>query len=166
MDGGDLLWTIVVGVVMVIGLGGVILPLLPGLLLIWAAALGYGFAVGWSSLGVAVMVVLSVIVVASLIASVLVPRRAAADSGASGWSQLGALVGAVIGFFVIPVFGVIVGALVGLLLVEYLRTDDWGAAWVATKGTARGFGVSILIDLALGMVMMLVWAVWALTVLF
>ena len=165
MDGNDLLWTAVVGVVMVVGLGGVILPVVPGLVLMWGAALVYGFAVGWSTIGVATMVILGLLVVASLVSGVLVPRRAAAESGASGWSQLGALIGAIVGFFAIPVFGLIVGALVGLLVVEYLRTDDWGAAWTATKGTARGFGVSILIDLGLGMVMILLWAVWALTVL-
>lgn len=166
MDGGDLLWTAIVGVAMVVGLAGVILPLVPGLILMWAAALVYGFAVGWNSLGVAVMVTLGVIVVVSIVAGFLIPSRAAADSGASGWSQVAGLLGGVVGFFVIPVFGVIVGALAGLLLVEYLRTDDWGLAWTATKGTARGFGISVLVDLALGMVMLVVWAAWAATVLF
>ncbi len=166
MDGGDLLWTVVVGAVMVVGLGGVVLPVVPGLAMMGAAALVYGFAVGWTTVGVAVMVLLGLLVAVSLITGVMVPRRAAATSGASGWSQVAALVGAVVGFFVIPVFGLIVGALIGLLAVEYLRTDDWGAAWAATVATARGFGVSILIDLGLGMVMIVAWSVWALTVLF
>ena len=59
MDGGDLLWTVVVAVAMVVGLGGVVIPVLPGLALMWAAALGYGFAVGWSGVGVTAIVVLS-----------------------------------------------------------------------------------------------------------
>ena len=50
------------------------------------------------------------------------------------------------------------------MVVEYLRNDDWGAAWAATKGTARGFGLSILIDLTLGLVFLLAWSVWAATV--
>ena len=166
MDGGDLLWTTVIGIVLVLGLCGVVVPVLPGLALMWAGALVYGFLVGWSGMGIGIMVALSLLVVTSLVAGFLVPRRAAAYSGASGLAQLGGLVGAIIGFFVIPVVGVIVGALVGLLVVEYLRNDDWGLAWTATKGTARGFGVAILIDLGLGTTMLMLWAIWALTVLF
>lgn len=166
MDGGDLTWTVLVGVTLVVGLCGVVFPVLPGLLLMWAAALVYGFAVGWSSLGIGVMVVLTILTAAGFVTGILVPKKAAAESGASGMAQVGGLVGAIIGFFVIPVVGVIVGALVGLLVVEYLRNDDWALAWTATKGTARGFGLSILIDLALGMTMLVLWAIWAATVLF
>lgn len=166
MDGGDLTWTLIVGVVLVIGLCGVVLPVVPGLVLMWAAALFYGFVVGWSSIGVGVMVVLSILVIAGIVTGILVPQKAAAESGASGMAQLGGLVGAIVGFFVIPVFGVIVGALAGLMIVEYLRNDDWALAWTATKGTAKGFGLSILIDLALGMTMLVLWSVWALTVIF
>lgn len=164
--GDEVMWTLVVGVLLVIGLCGVVLPVAPGLVLMWAAALFYGFAVGWSSIGVGVMVALSILVMAGIVTGVVVPQRAAAESGASGMAQLGGVIGAIVGFFVIPVFGVIVGALAGLLIVEYARNDDWALAWAATKGTARGFGLSILIDLALGMAMLVLWSIWALTVVF
>lgn len=166
MDGGDLTWTLIVGVTLVIGLCGVVLPVVPGLVFMWAAGLFYGFVVGWSAIGVGVMVALTLLTIAGFVTGILIPQKAAAESGASGMAQLGGLVGAIVGFFVIPVFGVIVGALAGLLIVEYLRNDDWALAWIATKGTARGFGLSILIDLALGMVMLMLWALWAATVLF
>ncbi len=166
MAEGDVFWTVVTGVVMVVGLAGVIVPVVPGLLLMWGAALLYGFAVGWSGLGIGVVSLLGVLVVVSLVSGVIVPRRAAADSGASGLAQLGAVIGAVAGFFLIPVVGVIVGAVVGLLVVEYLRNDDWDAAWTAAKGTLRGFGISVLIDLGLGTVMLAAWSAWAATVVF
>jgi len=161
-----MLWTIVVGVVMVLGLMGVVLPVLPGLLLIWAAALFYGLMVGFGTLGWAVLGLLSVLVLAGIVKGVVIPRRAAAASGASGWAQLGAVVGGVIGFFVIPVLGLILGALAGLLAVEYLLKGDWNEALVAVRGTARGFGISVVIDLILGMIMIVAWSVWAASVLF
>lgn len=162
----ELGWTVVAAVIMVIGLCGVIIPILPGLALIWVTALVYGFIVGFGPGGIAVMVALTVLMAISIVKSVLVPRKAAQDGGASGWAQLGALVGAVIGFFVIPVVGVIVGALVGILLVEVWLKGDWGEAWTATVATAKGFGISVLIDLGLGLVMIGAWAVWAATVVF
>lgn len=160
----DLLWTSLAGLVMVIGLCGVVIPLLPGLTLIWVAALAYGFAVGWGPGAVTVMVVLSLLLTVGIVKSVIVPRRAAAGGGASGLAQFFGLVGAVAGFFLIPIVGVIVGALVGILGAEFAIKRDWDEAWTATKATAKGFGISALIDLGLGLAMITVWAAWAATV--
>jgi uncharacterized protein YqgC (DUF456 family) len=157
-------WTIVVGVAMVVGLCGVVIPVLPGLLVMWAGALLYGFAVGWSTTGVAMMVLATVAVAASFVAGVVIPRRTAAAAGASGWAQVAGLFGAVIGFFVIPVVGLIIGALAGVMAVEVARKGDWGEAWAATVGTAKGFGWSVLVDLGLGLFILLAWAAWAATV--
>lgn len=151
---------------MVIGLCGVVIPLLPGLALIWAVALGYGFIVGFGTIGVVVMAILTAALIASIIKGVLVPRKVAADSGASGRAQLGGLIGAVVGFFVIPVIGLIIGALVGVLAVEYLVKGDWDQAKVATVGTAKGFGLSVLIDLVIGFAMIVTWSLWAVVVVF
>ncbi len=160
-----LLWTIVVAFVMALGLMGVVLPVLPGLLLIWAAAVFYGFMVGFGTVGWTVVGLLTVLAAAGAIKSVVIPRRAAVESGASGWAQLGAALGGVVGFFVIPVFGLILGALAGLLAVEYVLKGDWNEALVAVRGTARGFGISVVIDLILGIVMIVAWSAWAAVVL-
>lgn len=165
-DDAAVLWTIVVAVVMVLGLMGVVLPVLPGLVLIWAAALFYGLMVGFGAVGWSVVALLTALAVAGMIKTVVIPRRAAVESGASGWAQLGAVVGGVVGFFVIPVFGLILGALAGLLAVEYVLKGNWDEALAAVRGTAKGFGLSVVIDLILGMVMIVAWSVWAATVLF
>lgn len=162
----EVVWTIAAAVVMVVGLCGVIVPIVPGLVMVWVTALIYGFAVGWSGLGVGVMALLTVLLIISLGLSFVVPRKTAAASGASGWSQLGGLVGAVIGFFVIPFVGIIVGALVGVYLVELILKEDSAEAWTATKGLAKGFGISVVIDLAIGIVMLAAWSLWAATVVF
>ncbi len=159
-------WSIIAAVVMVVGLAGVIIPILPGLALIWITALVYGFAVGFGVIGWVVMGVLTVLLALSFIKSMTVPRREAEAAGASGWAQFGGLVGAIIGFFTIPVVGIIVGALLGVLAVEMLLKGNWDDAWTATKGTAKGFGLAVLIDLGLGMAMIAAWSVWAATVVF
>lgn len=159
-------WTIGVGITMVVGLCAVIVPILPGLLIMWAAALAYGFGVGWTPAGIAVMAALTVLAIISLITSVTVPRKAAAESGASGVAQLGGLVGAIIGAFMIPVIGLFIGGIVGVLLTEYGRNGSWDQAWIATKGTAKGFGVSMLIDIAAGAVMLALWLGWAALIVF
>lgn len=156
-----LFWSALALVVMAIGLVGVLVPVLPGLTLIWSVALIYGLLVGFGPAGLAAMVVMSLIVVVSVIKSVALPRRAAAGAGASGWSQLGAVVGGVVGFFLLPVIGLIVGALAGMVATEYSLRGNWDDAWGATKATAKGFGLSAVIDVGLGMIMIATWALWA-----
>ncbi|MCP3987875.1 MAG: DUF456 domain-containing protein [Actinomycetia bacterium] len=160
----DVEMTILVAVVMVVGLFGTVVPVLPGLALIWAAALVYGLVVGFGALGVGIMVMLSALVVVAVVKAIWVPKRMADGHDVSRWSQVAALVGAVVGFFVIPVVGVIVGALVGLLLAEYLNQGDWKQAWGATVAVAKGFGLSTLIDIGLAMAMIGLWSIWALAV--
>ncbi len=159
-----LFWSLLALVVMAVGLVGVLVPVLPGLMLIWSVALIYGLIVGFGAAGLSAMVVLSLIVVVSVVKSVVLPRRAAAGAGASGWSQFGAVAGGVVGFFLVPVIGLILGALAGMVVTEYSLKGNWDDAWTATKATAKGFGISALIDLVLGMVMITAWAVWAASV--
>jgi len=168
LDSGQdaaLFWTVVVAAAMVLGLLGVVIPVLPGVLLIWGAALVYGFVVGFGTIGGIVLGLLTVLAMISVVKSIMIPRRTASRSGASVWSQLGAVAGGIVGFFVIPVLGLIIGALAGLLAVEFVLKGNWDEAWTATVGAARGFGISALIDLGLGMVMIACWSIWAATVL-
>lgn len=158
--------TSIVAVVMVVGLAGVVIPVLPGLVLIWAAALVYGIEVGFGVGGVVVMTILTVLTLVSIVLGVILPKRAATESGATRRSQLVGLIGAVIGFFVIPVVGLVVGALVGVLVAEYKDKGDWPAARTATVGVAKGFGVSALVQFLIGFAMIVVWSLWAATVVF
>jgi uncharacterized protein YqgC (DUF456 family) len=160
----DVGWTMLAAVVMIVGLAGVVVPILPGLLLIWLAALGYGFAVGFGPIGVVVMAVLTALVLVSLVLGVVLPKREASGSGASKLAQLGGLAGAIVGFFIIPVVGIVVGALIGVIVVELASKGNWPEAWSATKAVARGFGKSALADLGIGMTMIAFWSIWAVTV--
>jgi uncharacterized protein YqgC (DUF456 family) len=157
--------TLLVGVAMVVGLAGTIVPVLPGIALLWAAGLAYGLIVGFGQVGIGVMVAFTLIVGISVAKSVLLPRRMASGNDVSIWSQLVAVVGAVVGFFVIPIVGIVLGALVGLFLAEWIKHRELGPAWVGTKAVAKAFGLSALIDVGLGLVMFALWSGWALTVL-
>lgn len=156
--------TVLIGVVMVVGLAGTVVPVLPGLIVLWVAALVYGFVVGFGPVGVAAMILISLLMIVSIVKSFVLPKKMAEGSDVSGWSQLIALVGAIIGFFVVPVVGIVVGALVGLFVSEFVHHRRLAEAWDATKAVAKGFGLSALVDIALGLVMITLWAAWAATV--
>jgi uncharacterized protein YqgC (DUF456 family) len=160
----DVTMTVLVAVFMIVGLAGTVVPIVPGLVVIWAAALVYGLVVGFGALGMAVMALLTILLVVGFVLGFLLPKRMADGHDVSRRSQLVALVGAIIGFSTIPVVGVIVGALIGLLIAEYASQGDWKRAWGATVAMAKGFGLSALVDIGLATVMLALWSIWAFTV--
>src|SRR5688500_18725736 len=94
--------TVLAAVLIVVGLAGVLIPLLPGPVLIWAGIGVWAFdrmdLTGW-----AVLVVASVVLAIGLVAKYALPGRQLREAGVP-WITLasGVLLG-VIGFFVIPV---------------------------------------------------------------
>lgn len=152
----------VVALVMAIGIAGTIVPLVPGLGLVAAAALGYGLIEGFGTIGVIACAAIVAMGGAGTAAGVVVPKRAAGAAGAARSSMLvGALV-AVVGFFVVPVVGLPLGGALGVYLAERARLGSGDAAWRATKATIKGFGVAALLQFAAGLAMAATWVVWVL----
>jgi len=161
----DVVITGLVLVVLVVGLLGTVIPVLPGILLMWGGVVAYGFGVGFGPVGIGAVITATLLSGFAVALGFVLPKRLADDSGASGVSQLAAVVGGIIGFFVIPVVGIIVGALAGIALAEYLDKDDWALARRSTIAVAKGFGLSALLQIAIGFVILIVWSGWAATVL-
>jgi uncharacterized protein YqgC (DUF456 family) len=146
--------------VMLVGLAGVIVPVLPGLLLVWAAGLSWAWLDGGGARW-AVAAVLTVLFVAGTAAKYVLPARRAAADGAPRRTLLLGATGAVVGFFVIPVVGVVVGGVGAVYLAEAARLGDAGAAWASTRAVLVGVGIGVLVELATGLVMVAVWGVAA-----
>jgi uncharacterized protein YqgC (DUF456 family) len=146
---------VLVALAILVGLVGVIVPILPGLVLVLAAilfwAIGEGSATGWS-----VFIVAAVLIVAGSVVKYAVPNRRLKTTGIpSSTTWFGVALG-VVGFFVIPVIGLFIGFVLGVYLAEYRRVGG-AAAWPSTKETLRAVGVSIMIELAAGVLAALVW---------
>ena len=149
-----------VALVMAIGVAGTVLPFVPGLPIVWGAALVYGLAVGFDAIGwVAFGAITAIFVVGSVVGFVL-PHRRAGRAGAPRSTVLIGLVAGIIGFFVIPVIGLPLGAVAGLYAAERARTGDARTAWVATKELVVGFGLGALVQLGAGLAMVGCWVAW------
>ena len=149
-------------IVMVIGLAGTLLPFVPGLPLIWGAALVYGLVEGFDAMAWVAMIVISLVMIAGMVAKITLPQRRASASGAPRSTLIVGGLLAIVGFFTVPVIGLPLGAVVGILLAEYRRTGDWSPAWSSTKEVLIGFGIGTLLEMGAGLVMIGCWAVWAL----
>lgn len=147
--------------VLLTGLAGTIVPILPGILLMWAGVIGYGFVAGFDAIAIAVIAVATVLAGISIVLGFVLPKQAADAAGASSKSQWAAVIGAIVGFFVIPVVGVVIGAVVGIALAEYGDKNDWGAAWESTKGVLTGMGLAAVAQFGIGVLILVIWLGWA-----
>jgi uncharacterized protein len=141
------LGNVVVGLAIAAGIAGVVIPVLPGALLVWAAIAVWALAVG-STTGWAVLAVATLLVGGAQIVKWLVPGRRLRNAGVPRRSIVAGLVVAGVGFFVIPVVGFFLGFPVGVYLEERRRLAHHASAWDSTRHALRAIGLSILIELS------------------
>lgn len=148
---------ILVALAIAVGIVGVIVPVLPGTVLVLGAILVWAVQVGTST-GWIVFAVATVLLAAGTVVKYLVPGRQLKSSGVPNRTLLvGALVG-FIGFFVIPVVGLLVGFVLGIYVAERARVGA-ALAWPSTRGALRAVGVSILIELVAAVLAAGAWVV-------
>lgn len=156
-----LIVAIAVGIVMAVGIAGVVLPGLPGLGLMWLAAFGFGLAGGFAEGGWSAFVIVTVLAVIGVLLGVWLPKKATESAGVARRTIWLGVLGGVIGFFVIPVVGVLVGGAMGVFGSELHRQRDGRKAWNAAWRTLTGFGLAAIAQVAVGVVLAGTWAVWA-----
>ncbi len=144
---------------MLVGMVGVLIPVLPGLAVVWLVGV---ITLLWQDLdgvGWAVSAWLTLLLVLGTLATVWFPARRGREAGAPSSTFAAAVFGAVVGFFVLPVLGFLFGALAGLLLAERSRLGDWPQARSSTLEVLRAYGVGVAVELLLGVVMVGSWLV-------
>jgi uncharacterized protein YqgC (DUF456 family) len=144
---------------MLVGL--LVIPFLPGLVIIWVAALGYGIAAGFGILGWVMFAIMTVLMLAGSILDNLLMGTSAHKKGAPWWVVLIAMAAAIAGNFALPVVGGILAALLVLFLIEWLRRKDWREALTSMKGMLIGCGWAFVFRFIIGMIMIGLWLIWA-----
>ncbi|MCW2621718.1 MAG: hypothetical protein JWL64_1320 [Frankiales bacterium] len=144
-----------IALLMLVGLVGVVIPLIPGTALVLAAGLLWTVADGGGSRWVW-FVVMALLFGAGLVLKYVLPGRQLAG-GLSRTTAVAGVVGASVGFFVLPVVGLPVGGVAGVYLAEYARLGSVRPAWQGTLLVLRAIGLGVLVELAAGLLMTLVW---------
>jgi len=137
----------VIGLAIAVGIVGVVIPILPGSLLVggaiavWAAYVGGLTA--WSIFAVA-----AALLVVAGIGKYVVAERHLRGSGVPRSTMLVGAAFGIVGFFVIPIVGLVVGFVVGVYAAERYRLPDHRQAWRATVAAMKASGFAILIEMA------------------
>ena len=142
MTGFELL----VGIAVVVGVVGVVVPVLPGSLLILGAVLAWAVA-SESAAAWSYFAVVALLVVTGGVVKYALPGRGLKAAGVPNRTlMIGGLLGAV-GFFVIPVIGLFVGFVLGVYLAELQRVGR-DKAGPSTRHALKAAGLSVLIELS------------------
>jgi uncharacterized protein len=147
---------IAVALAIAVGIIGIVVPLLPGTLLVFAAiavwAVVENNVTGWVTLGV----VTALLAVATLIKYMWPMRRMRAAEVRTMSLFAGAVLG-IVGFFVIPVLGLVIGFVGGVYLAELANRRDQRAAWTSTVHALKGVALSVGVELCGALLATAVW---------
>lgn len=148
---------VAVAVAIVVGLIGILVPVLPGALLVLAAIVVWATELqertGWVVCAVAVA-----FLAVGAVAKYAVPGRRLRDAGIPSSTQWTGVAFGAVGFFVVPVVGLFLGFVLGMYVAERRRLGA-GAAWPSTVSALRAVGLMVLIELASALLAAGTWVV-------
>jgi uncharacterized protein YqgC (DUF456 family) len=144
-----------VALTIVVGILGVVVPVLPGSVLIVGAVLVWTLVTGGATAWVVLALVTALVAVGAVVKYV-VPGRRLADSGIPASTQWAGVGLGVVGFFVLPVIGLPIGFVLGIYLAEVRRVGS-SRAWPSTVHSLKAVGLSILIELVAALAAAAVW---------
>lgn len=147
---------------LIVGLLGTVLPLLPGPMILFLAGALHTILRPESGMSFWGLVLLAVLLAVAYAVDIASGAMGAKWFGASRWGMAGVLVGGLAGlFFGLP--GLVIGPLAGGLVFEVaLAKREWKEGMKSTWGSVVGTGVGLLLRVGVSLVMVAVFFIDAL----
>ena len=147
-----ILWILAVALVAV-GLVGIVLPALPGTVLIFAGLLLAAWADHFQRVGPLMLTIIGIIGAASYGVDFVAAALGAQRLGASRRAMAGAALGTLLGLFLgLP--GIIIGPFVGAVLGELTLHRDWKRAGRAGVAAWIGFAIGTAVKVGMAFLML------------
>lgn len=147
--------TVLAALLVAVGLVGILVPILPGSMLVVGGVLVWAWAEGGATAWT-VFAVATALVVAGTVVKYVVPGRRLQVAGIPASTQwVGVLLG-VVGFFVVPVVGLFLGFVLGVYLAELVRVGG-KEAWPSTVHSLKAVGLSIVVEFIAALGATVVW---------
>jgi len=148
---------VLVALVIAVGIVGIIVPVLPGILLVYAAIVVWAViehaVAAWVTLGV-----VTVLIGATTLIKYMWPMKRMRSADVGTMTLLAGAVLGIIGFFVIPIVGLVIGFVLGVYLAELANRHDQRVAWTSTKHALKGVALSVGVELTGALLATAAWA--------
>lgn len=152
---------LLIGFVFSCGLLGILVPFLPGIVLVWSAMLAWtifdgGGSTRWTLFGIS-----TVLLIAGLAAHTVIPATTVKTASAAPTKRTLAIAAifAIIGFFVIPIIGMPIGFAVGVFFANYMFDHNVDRSWSSTVSTVKSFGWAIIAQFICGFLIVVMWVI-------
>lgn len=145
-------------ILLVLGIVGTFLPVLPGLLLSICGLLIYKYGTD-ADLSMIYVWVFVILTVASVVLNYIIPAKTNQKYGGTRWGSIGSVIGTIVGIFLPIPLGFLVGMFAGVFVGELLHdSQDINKALKSTKGAFIGFiygtGFSFVVGVAMFLVVL------------
>jgi uncharacterized protein len=147
---------VLVALAIAVGLIGIVVPLLPGILLVYAAIVVWAVvehnAVSWVTLGI-----VTALLAATTLIKYMWPAKRMRQADVRTKSLVAGAALGIVGFFVIPVLGLVIGFVLGVYLAEVASRRDQRLAWTSTVHALKGVALSVGVELTGALLATAVW---------
>lgn len=132
------LLAIISTILVLAGLFGVILPLLPGVPIAWLGLFIFAIGTGFERISVTTTVIFFAVMLLTFAVDFFAPMLGAGKYKASKWGIIGASLGSLLGIITLGLWGIILGPFVGAMLGEIIAGKEGGKAIKIAFGTFWG----------------------------
>jgi uncharacterized protein YqgC (DUF456 family) len=156
-------------ILIILGVIGSVVPLLPGPLIIWAGALVWAWDNEFVRIGFPTLAFLLILALVAWTSDFLINTILSRRAGASWKSIFGSILGGILGGILlsglipVPILGSLIGATIGALLgafaIEYLDKRDMNAALKAMKSYIGSVALASVVEIMVAMTMVFIF-VW------
>lgn len=149
-----LIWLVII-VLFIASFVGLLYPIIPSSLLIWAGFLLYHFIIDGSSLNLFFWSVMIGLTIVLLCADIIANSFFVKKYGGSKWGERGAALAVIVGSFIIPPFGIIIVPFITVLAIEMIQKNTIQKAFKTALGSLLGFLGGTLVKIIIQTIMIL-----------
>ncbi len=148
--------------IMLGGLAGIILPIIPSTPMIWSGVFLYAICDGFKSISWSLLLIFAILTVVSIILDYFGGVIGAKKYGATRWGLIGSVIGGIAGFFTGGIIGLIFGPFFGAVLLELVFGKDLKGSFKSGVGTLVGFLGGAIAKLTIGVIIIgiFIWKVF------
>ncbi|MDN3514620.1 MAG: DUF456 domain-containing protein [Candidatus Brocadia sp.] len=149
-------------VIMIVGMAGIVIPIIPSIPLVWLGAFLYAVFTHFEKVTWMVLLIFALLTIFSIVLENLGNVYGAKRFGATKWGILGSVVGTGVGFYMGGPLGLILGPVAGTVIFEIIGGKGYKGALKSGLGNFVGFLGGSLVKLLIGisMISLFIWKVF------
>lgn len=149
--------------IMLMGMAGIVIPIIPSIPLVWLGAFVFALCTHFEKITGMLLLVFALLTIFSIVLETLGSVYGARKFGATRWGIIGSVIGTGVGFYLGGPIGLILGPIIGTVIFELIGGKDYRGALKSGMGNFVGFlgGSLIKFSIGLAMIIIFIWKVFA-----